>query len=111
MLEPTQQLFGNRLRTMVLQSLRLLGETYPSELAALLGARLYSIQQILASLERESVVVSRMFGRTRRVTLNPRYFAYRPLEKLLWEMGKNDEALQRLLAQKRRRPRRTGKAL
>lgn len=109
MLERSVQLFGNRTRTAVLVSVRLLGETYPSELAELLGIRLYSVQNALESLEREAIVVSKMIGRTRQVSLNPRYFAYRQLDALLWEVGQNDLELQRLLARKRRRPRRAGK--
>jgi hypothetical protein len=103
------ELFGGRNRTNVLVAIRMLGETYPSELAALLGLRLFSVQSILASLEREGVVVSRLFGRTRRVALNPRYFASKELDALLWKVGKQDAALQRMLASRRRRPRRAGK--
>lgn len=89
--------------------LRLLDETYPSELAALLGLRLYSVQTILDGLEREGVTVSRTLGRTRTVRLNPRYFAFEELSALLWKLGEKDVELQRLLAGRRRRPRRPGK--
>jgi hypothetical protein len=109
-LEGTPELFGSRNRTAVLVAIRLLEETYPSELAALLGVRLFTVQQILRSLELDAVVVSRTFGRTRRVTLNPRYVAHRPLAELLWLIGRDDVGLQKLLATKRRRPRRAGKA-
>ncbi len=76
----------------------------------MLGIRLYSVQQILRSLENEAVIVSRAFGRTRRVNLNPRYFAHQPLAELLWKIGEQDVELQRALAAKRRRPRRPGKS-
>lgn len=102
-------LFGSRNRTAVLIALRLVEESYPSELAALLGIRLYTVQQILRSLEAEAVVVSRMFGRTRRVTLNPRYVGHASLADLLWKLGGHDTELQRALGKKRRRPRRPGK--
>lgn len=108
-LDTRPQLFGNRNRTAVLVALRLLEESYPSELATLLGIRLYTVQQILRSLERDAVVVSRSLGRTRRVTLNPRYVGYKPLRELLWIVGTYDADLQRALATKRRRPRRPGK--
>jgi hypothetical protein len=108
-IERDAEVFGSRNRTTVLVAIRLLGETYPSELAAMLGLRLFSVQSILASLEREGVVVSRLFGRTRRVTLNPRYFASKELAALLWKIGKQDAPLQRLMASRRRRPRRVGK--
>ena len=94
---------------MVLVSLRLLDETYPSELAQLLGIGTYSVQRVLEALEGEGVVVSRLMGRTRIVKLNPRYFAAEELAALLWSLGKRDADLQRLLAAKRRRPRRAGK--
>lgn len=108
-IETRPQLFGGRNRTAVLVALRLLEESYPSELATLLGVRLYTVQQILRTLENEAVIVSRTFGRTRRVSLNPRYLGYRPLSELLWSIGSHDVVLQRALAKKRRRPRRPGK--
>lgn len=108
-LERDSALFGSRNRTAVLVGLRLLGESYPSELARLLDLRLFSVQEILASFEREGIIVSRQAGRTRLVTLNPRYFAAEPLAELLWTLGKQDAALQAQLATKRRRPRRPGK--
>jgi transcription initiation factor IIE alpha subunit len=105
----TPRLFGTSSRTAVLVALRLLEDTYPSELAALLGLRLYTVQQILRSLESEGVVASRTFGNTRRVVLDPRYFAHAQLSELLWQLGTHDHALQRALAGRRRRPRRPGK--
>ncbi|NOK18571.1 ArsR family transcriptional regulator [Corallococcus carmarthensis] len=90
-------------------AIRLLEGTYPSELAALLGVRLYTVQSILTSLEREAVIASRLMGRTRMVSLNPRYFAHAELSALLWKLGENDATLQSKLAARRRRPRRAGK--
>lgn len=90
-------------------SLRLLEETYPSELASMLGLRVYSVQAVLASLENDAVIISRQLGRTRRVTLNPRYAAARELSALLWKLGERDIELQKKLATRRRRPRRAGK--
>lgn len=103
------QLFGGRVRTAVLTAIRLLGETYPSELAALLGVRLFSVQRVLESLEHEAIITSRSIGRTRSVSLNPRYFAHHELAQLLWKLGREDADLQAALASRRRRPRRTGK--
>jgi hypothetical protein len=107
--DQASELFGGRNRTAVLVAIRLLEETYPSELAHLLGVRPYTVQSILASLEHEAVVVSRLMGRTRMVVLNPRYFANAELSALLWKLGQNDVALQHKLAARRRRPRRAGK--
>ncbi|MBN9688531.1 MULTISPECIES: hypothetical protein [unclassified Corallococcus] len=90
-------------------AIRLLEGTYPSELAALLGVRPFTIQSILTSLESEAIIVSRLMGRTRTVSLNPRYFAHAELSALLWKLGENDTALQSKLAARRRRPRRAGK--
>lgn len=103
------QLFGTSTRTAVLVAVRLLEQTYPGELAILLGVRPFTVQSILASLEREAVVVSRLVGRTRTVTLNPRYFAHAELSALLWKLGEHDVDLQARLAARRRRPRRAGK--
>lgn len=93
----------------MLVAIRLLEETYPSELADLLGVRPYTVQSILASLEREAITVSRLMGRTRTVFLNPRYFAHVELSALLWKLGEHDLDLQDRLAARRRRPRRAGK--
>ncbi|MCY1046380.1 hypothetical protein OV208_34060 [Corallococcus sp. bb12-1] len=90
-------------------AIRLLEGTYPSELAALLGVRPFTVQSILASLEREAILVSRLMGRTRMVSLNPRYFAHAELSALLWTLGAHDRDLQAKLAARRRRPRRAGK--
>lgn len=103
------RLFGSANRSLVLVALRLLEETYPSELARLLELRLYTVQKILHSLELDSVIVSRTFGRTRRISLNPRYLGHAALSELLWQLGQHDVPLQRALAAERRRPRRPGK--
>jgi hypothetical protein len=109
MLEQGSQLFGTTNRTAVLIAIRLLEGTYPSELAALLGVRPFTVQSILVALEREAIVVTRLIGRTRTVALNPRYFAHAELSALLWKLGKRDLELQAKLAARRRRPRRAGK--
>ena len=109
MLGTGSQLFGTRTRTAILVALRLLEETYAAELAAMLELRPYSVQNTLASLEREAAIVSRSLGRTRRVSLNPRYVAAAELSALLWKLGERDIDLQKKLATKRRRPRRSGK--
>jgi hypothetical protein len=103
------QLFGSRRRTSVLVLLGLLQESYPSELALLLDARLYSVQTILDSFESEGIIVTRRLGNTRRVQLNPRHVAHDELRALLWKIGEHDLELQKAAAQKRGRPRRKGK--
>ena len=108
-LDNRSQLFGSRRRTSVLVLLGLLQESYPSELALLLGAHLYSVQTILDSFESEGIIVTRRLGNTRRVQLNPRYVAHDELRALLWKIGEHDIELQKAAAQKRGRPRRKGK--
>jgi DNA-binding IclR family transcriptional regulator len=106
---PQSKLFGSPARTAVLIAIRLLGDTYPTELARLLGLRLFSVQGILAGLEAEGVIASRDFGRSRRVTLDPRFVAHKELAVLLAKLGRHSPELQTRLAGSRRRPRRPGK--
>ena len=110
-LRPSPKLFGSPRRTEVLQLLVLLEETYPAELARLLGATKATILQILESLEVEGIVASRQLGRTRRVTLDPRYFAAAELRALLEKLASGSTSLQRIAAARRTRPRRRGKPL
>jgi DNA-binding transcriptional ArsR family regulator len=93
-------LFGTATRTKVLLAIHLLRDTYPSQLARLLGISLNQAQLAVLSLERAGIVVLRSEGNQRRVMINPR----------LDEMSLSDrELLERL--QMRRRPRLTGKEL
>ena len=108
-LQRPSRLFGSRLRSSTLIALRLLEESYPSELARFLSSSVHSIQRIVESLESEGVLVGRPFGRTRRISFNPRYVAHDELRALLWKLGEHDIDLQRALARKRGRPRRAGK--
>jgi sugar-specific transcriptional regulator TrmB len=104
-----KKLFGSPPRTAVLMLLALLQESFPSELARLLGLPRYSVQNILDGLEREGVIASTSFGRTRRVRFNPRYVAAEELRALLWKLAKEDVNIQKAAAQRRGRPRRPGK--
>jgi hypothetical protein len=103
------KLFGSPTRTAILVAIPLLGDTYPSELAKLLGLRLFSVQGVLAGLEAEGVIASRVFGRSRRITLDPRFVAHKELAALLAKLGQHSPELQTKLARGRRRPRRPGK--
>jgi len=105
-----QKLFGSRRRTETLILLALLGESHASELAALLGARLFAVQTILAALEKEGIVASRLVGRARRTELDPRHFAHRELKALLLRLAQAEPELQATAAARRSRPRRPGKA-
>lgn len=101
---PQQGLFGSRRRTEVLILLGLLEESYPSELAALLKAPLYSIQRILTDLEGQGIVATRLRGRTRLVTLNPRYYAIHELRALLARLVLGEPELDEIAAGHRVRP-------
>jgi sugar-specific transcriptional regulator TrmB len=110
-LTPAPALFGSRRKTEVLVLLALLEETYPRELARLLGAPLLSVQGIVNALEREGFISTRLIGGQRRVTLNPRFFAARQLKELLMRLAEADDRLSTIAASMRRRPRRKGKPL
>ena len=101
--------FGSPSRTQVLKYLRLLGESFPRELARLTGMRLSAVQKALASLERDGLVAGRHVGRMRMFTLNPRFFATREMEAFLQRLASADPEVVRAVEQLRRRPRRTGK--
>jgi len=101
--------FGSPSRTQVLKYLRLLGESFPRELARLTGLRLSAVQKALASLERDGLIAGRTVGRMRLFTLNPRFFAARELQALLTRLVDADSEIVQTVAELRRRPRRTGK--
>lgn len=103
--------FGGRTRTRALLALRLVGESYPRELARLLEAPLSGVQKALASLERDGLVAARSLGRTRVVRIEPRYFAFDALQRFLERLAEPEADLRARVAALRRRPRRTGKPL
>lgn len=104
-------LFGTRRRTEVLILTAILGETYPSEVARLLGVRLFSVQTVVDSLERDGIVVTRPRGNTRFVSLDPRFYAGKELRKLLLRLAEGEPGLQEAATRRRTRPRRRGKPL
>ncbi len=65
--------FGGEGRTRVLLALRLLSESYPRELARVLGMPFSSVQKALRSLENDGLVAARTLGRTRVFRLDPRF--------------------------------------
>lgn len=101
--------FGGKTRTLVLVALGLLQESFPRELARLLGVSLNGIQQALRSLENDGLVVGRTLGRTRLFGLNPRYFARAELVAYLERLAEPETGLKVRISSLRRRPRRTGK--
>ena len=101
--------FGGQTRSRTLSAIRLLGSSYARELSRVLGIPLAPVQRALRGLELDGLVSGRLAGRTRLFTLNPSYFARRELAAYLAKLADADSDLQRVVAQLRRRPRRTGK--
>ena len=90
--------------------LALLEESYPTELARLLSAPLFSVQKIVDALDREGILATRRIGTERRVSLNLRYFAAAELKSLLLRLAEGDARVRKIATDVRRRPRRQGKA-
>ncbi|MDH3217154.1 MAG: winged helix-turn-helix domain-containing protein [Candidatus Krumholzibacteria bacterium] len=88
------------------------GEGYAREIARFFATDLDPIQKQLAKLEAGGVLVSRVAGRTRLFSLNPRYPMIDELRALLEKALQfyPDDVRERLLMN-RRRPRRRGKPL
>ena len=105
------RLFGSERRTQVLVAVGMLQETYPRELARVLGAPLLSVQRIVDALEAEGVLATRLSGRERRIRLNPRYFALRELQALILRLARADQHTSAAVEQLRRSPRKRGKSL
>ncbi len=103
--------FGSELRTAILVAVFVLEETHASELARALERSVSRIQTSLEGLEEAGLITSAMVGRTRRVRLNPRFFASTPLRELLSRLLEADTSLLPRLAKLRKRPRRKGKSL
>jgi DNA-binding MarR family transcriptional regulator len=87
-----------------------LEESYPAQLARLLGKSVSAVQRILDRLEREGLVASRPLA-VRRVTLNPLYPAAKELKALLLRLAAGYPEYGRIKESLRRRPRRRGKPL
>jgi DNA-binding transcriptional ArsR family regulator len=107
----TSSPFGGQSRTAVLVALGLLEDSYPRELARIVGRPLSGVQMALRALERDGLVAGRLVGRTRVVRLNPRYFARDELRRYLLKLADADPVLRARVEQLRRRPRRSGKPL
>jgi hypothetical protein len=107
-----ESLLGSVNRERVLLFICARGEGYPRDIARFFSTDLTPVQRQLDALERGSILVSRLAGRTRIYTFNPRYPLLNEVKALL------DKALafypqeerDRLLPA-RQRPRRAGKPL
>ena len=105
-------LFGNEVAERVLLFLQNYEQGYAREIAALFGLPLFSVQRQLQKLENAGVLASRMAGRTRIFSMNPRYY-FKPelsalLEKALAALPQDEI---QTYYRRRVRHRRTGKPL
>ena len=105
------KIFGSRPRTQLLILLALLEESHGAELARLLNLHYRSAVRMLVDLEEDGLVVSREVGRERRVSLNPRYYAFNELKALLIKLSVRDQETEAAAESLRRRPRRRAKPL
>lgn len=86
------RLFGSETRTRVLMDLAALGESYPRGVATLVQKPLASVQRILADLEDQGVLQSRLRGTVRLTTFTDNRVAL-DLKTLLYEMIERDKSL------------------
>jgi DNA-binding transcriptional ArsR family regulator len=104
------RIFGSPTRTAVLVLIAALGESYPEELARLIGAQRSSVQRIVADLESDGLVASRLSGNTRRVAIDRRRHGAAELETYLRKLAERP-AFSTIIVADRRRPRRRAKPL
>src|SRR5512138_370061 len=109
MLEPV---LGNLNKERALLFLLARGEAYPREIARFYSTALRGVQAQLEALEAGGVVASRLAGRTRLYSFDPRYPFLAELQTLLSRALKFLPAAEReRLHPSRTRPRRAGKPL
>ena len=107
-----EALFGNSTIEKILFTLLVYGEGYALGIAKSFNAPVNRIQQQLRRLENGGIVASRLIGKVRIYSLNPRYPFLKELQAFLTKAyefipEKEKEAYYR----KRTRPRRAGKPL
>lgn len=105
-------LLGNETAEKVLLYLENYDSAYPREVALAFGVAVSPVQNQFERLEREGLVVSRLMGKTRVYTWNPRCFYLSELHLILKKALKMlPESMQEKYFRARRRPRRKGKPL
>lgn len=103
-------LFGNPVIEKIFFMLFIYGEGYPLGMAKTFDEPVNKFQQQLKRLEDNGIVVSRLAGRVRLYTFNPRYPFLEELQSLIsraYEYVPDKEKT--LYYKKRTRPRRAGK--
>jgi len=105
-------LFGNIIIEKIFFTLYVYGEGYPFGLAKTFGEPVNRIQQQLRRLENAGIVVSRLVGRVRIYTFNPRYPFLNQLKALVAKAYEFlPEKEKETYYRNRTRPRRAGKPL
>lgn len=107
-----ESLFGSVNKERVLLFIYAKGEGYPRDIARFFSTDLAPVQRQLDTLERGGILVSRLAGRTRLYTFDPRCPLLDEIKALLGKtlsFYPQDEQDRLLLA--RQRPRRSGKPL
>lgn len=103
-------LFGNIMVEKILFFFATYGEGYPLSMAKTFDVPVNRIQQQLKRLEGGGIVVSRLMGRVRLYTFNPRYPFLRDLKQLIENAYKFlPESEKEKYYRQRTRPRRAGK--
>jgi len=104
-------IFGTETRAKILLYLYSNGESYPTEMARILGLYLNTVQNQLWNMEKEGLLYSRHRGKVRLFGLNPRYPFKKEigalLEKALTFISKEEKKIYF----RRLRPRLIGKPL
>ena len=103
-------LLGSKTRSNILMFLATYGEGYAREIAQIFGVSLSSIQGQLLRFEKAGLLVSRMIGRTRLYSWNPRYPFLGEVQALISKvLTYLPDSEKKRYFSKRRRPRRSGK--
>jgi len=107
-----EALFGNPVIERIFFTLLVYNESYPLGLAKTFNEPVNRFQQQLKRLEEGGIIVSRLIGRVRIYTFNPRYTFIKELKALIsraYEFVPETE--KERFYSKRTRPRRAGKPL
>lgn len=105
------KVFGSERRTQTLVFIAMLGDTFPRELSRLTGAPLFSIQQMVESLEDEGIIRTNIRGAERRVALNPGFIVASDIKAALIKLATAYPEFDEAIRNVRMRPRKRGKQL
>ncbi|ARU42017.1 hypothetical protein CCB80_13055 [Armatimonadetes bacterium Uphvl-Ar1] len=109
--QPGTSIFGGQSATDLLLLIYVLKTTYKRELAEITSLGYTTVLNQIKNFEADGVIVLKTVGRQRMIEFNPRFFARNELEQLLEKLLLSRPDILQCAAQKRKRPRRTGKKL